>query len=63
MALNVRPEYIRAEEKYRVAGTPDEKLAALREMLATAPKHKSAEKLLKDIKQRISRLRKEHSEH
>jgi ribosome-interacting GTPase 1 len=57
MALNVRPAYTRAEEKYRAATTPEEKLQALREMLATAPKHKAAEKLLKDLKQRIARLR------
>lgn len=62
MALNVRPEYIRAEEQYKAAQTTHEKLAALREMLATAPKHKASEKLLKDIKQRISRLRQESSD-
>ena len=62
MVLNVRAEYIRAEEKYKAAQTSEEKLQALREMLATAPKHKSAQKLLKDIKQRISRLRGEQAE-
>jgi ribosome-interacting GTPase 1 len=62
MVLNVRADYIRAEEKYKAARTDEEKLAALREMLATAPKHKSAEKLLKDIKRRISRLRHECAE-
>ncbi|UCG31651.1 MAG: TGS domain-containing protein [Phycisphaerales bacterium] len=62
MVLNVRADYIRAEEKYKAARTDEEKLQALREMLATAPKHKSAEKLLKDIKQRISRLRHECAE-
>ncbi len=57
MALNVRPDYIAAEEQYRAAQTPEEKLQALRRMLATAPKHKAAEKLLKDLKQKISKLR------
>jgi hypothetical protein len=62
MVLNVRPAYLRAEQKYKAAGTTEEKLQALREMLATAPKHKSAQKLLKDLKQRISRLRNDQSE-
>lgn len=58
MPINARPEFFKAEAKYKAARTPEEQLAALREMLAVAPKHKSAEKLLKDIKTRISKLRK-----
>jgi ribosome-interacting GTPase 1 len=53
------PEYRQAEEKYRGATTPAEKLRALREMLSTIPKHKGTEKMQADIKRRISRAQEE----
>ncbi|RMG54952.1 MAG: TGS domain-containing protein [Acidobacteria bacterium] len=59
MPANLTPEYLEAEEKYRRATTPQEKLAALEEMLATIPKHKGTEKMQADIKRRISKLKKE----
>ncbi len=59
MPANLTPEYLEAEEKYRQAATPQEKLAALEEMLATIPKHKGTEKMQADIRRRISKLRKE----
>ena len=58
MPTNVTPEYERAERAYRAAATDDEKLACLRDMLSTVPKHKGTEKLQADIKRRISQLRK-----
>lgn len=58
MPTNVTPEYERAERAYRAASTDEEKLACLREMLSTVPKHKGTEKLQADIKRRISQLRK-----
>jgi len=58
MPTNVTPEYERAERAYREASTDDEKLACLRQMLSTVPKHKGTEKLQADIKRRISQLRK-----
>lgn len=54
MATNVSPGYIAAEEKFRTATTDEERLAALREMLSTVPKHKASEKLQADLKHRIS---------
>jgi len=59
MPANLTPEYLAAEEQYRQATTPQEKLAALEEMLATIPKHKGTEKMQADIKRRISKLTKE----
>ncbi len=56
MPANLTPDYREAERQYRQARGPEEKLAALRRMLATIPKHKGTEKLQADIKQRISRL-------
>ncbi len=57
MALNLTPDYIEADRKYRQARSPEEKLAALEEMLRTIPKHKASEKKQSDIKRRISELR------
>ncbi len=59
MPANLTPQYLKAEERYKQAKTEPEKLLALEEMLATIPKHKGTEKLQADIKQRISRLKKE----
>jgi len=59
MATNAGVEYFLAEQKYRGAKTPEEKLAALEEMLRMAPRHKAAGNLLNQIKQKISKIRKE----
>jgi len=55
MPANLTPDYQAAEERYRQADTIDEKIEALREMLATIPKHKGTEKLQGDIKRRLSK--------
>lgn len=57
MPTNVTIEYQKAEKKFFEAGTLEEKLKALREMLATSPSHKGAEKLRKQIKERIARFK------
>ncbi|MCX7732995.1 MAG: 50S ribosome-binding GTPase [candidate division WOR-3 bacterium] len=62
MPANLTPEYKQAEEKFRQAKTPEEKLICLEEMLATIPKHKGTEKMQADIKSRIARIRRELSE-
>jgi len=59
MTTNAGPEYREAEARFRVAVTPQEKLAALEEMLRLVPKHKGTEKLCADLKSRISRLKQE----
>jgi hypothetical protein len=56
MPANLSPEYIKLDEKLRVAREPQEKLALLREMLRAIPKHKGTEKMQADIKRRISKL-------
>src|SRR5690606_26196226 len=58
MPANLTPDYEKAEQRYREAATDEEKLAALREMLSTIPKHKGTEKLQADLKRRISQFRK-----
>ena len=56
MPTNVTPEYKKAEEAYRKAQGPKERLDCLKEMLRTIPKHKGTEHLQADIKSRIKQL-------
>ncbi len=57
MPANLPPQYSKAEEEYRKATSPADKLAALRELFRLLPKHKGTEKLQSDLKQKISRAR------
>lgn len=57
MPANLTAQFKKAEERYKAAGTDEEKLAALEEMLREIPKHKGTEHLQGDIKKRISKLR------
>ncbi len=59
MPANLTPQYRKAEEAYRRATSAEEELAALEAMLAEMPKHKGTEKLQSDIKQKVSKARKE----
>ena len=59
MPTNVTPEYKKAEEAYRKAREPGERLDCLREMLRTIHKHKGTEHLQADIKTRIKELTEE----
>lgn len=57
MPANLTADFLKARERFRAAQTPDEKLAALEEMLTTIPKHKGTDKMQADIKRRIAKLR------
>lgn len=57
MAVNASPMYQKAEERYRCAATPQEKLDALQEMLRLVPKHKASEKVQQQIKERIKKTK------
>lgn len=59
MAANLTPQYLKAEEAYRRAATSEEELKWLEVMLREMPKHKASEKLQADLKQKISRAKKE----
>ncbi|MDR7485568.1 MAG: GTPase [Armatimonadota bacterium] len=59
MPANLTPEYLAADRKFKEATTPQDKLAALEEMLAVIPKHKGTEKMQADLKRRIAKLRAE----
>ena len=56
MPANLSPEYKRAEQAYRAAQDERERLAHLKEMLRTIPKHKGTEHLQADLKSRIKQL-------
>jgi len=49
-------KYVATEAKYQKAKTISEKIEALREMIAVAPSHKSAENLQLMLKQRLAKL-------
>lgn len=57
MPANLTPQYIEAEQKFRAAKTPQEKMKALEEMMATIPKHKGTEKLQAMIKTKMAKLK------
>lgn len=59
MPTNVTPEYKKAEEAYRNAREPKDRLDCLKQMLSTIPKHKGTEHLQADIKSRIKDLTEE----
>jgi ribosome-interacting GTPase 1 len=56
MPTNVTPEYRKAEEAFRKARDPQDRLQCLKEMLRTIPKHKGTEHVQADIKTRIKQL-------
>ena len=56
MPANLTPEYKAAEAAFRQAREPKERLACLKDMLRTIPKHKGTDHLQADIKTRIKQL-------
>jgi ribosome-interacting GTPase 1 len=62
MPANLTPEYRKAEQEYKAASRPDERLACLQRMLSVMPKHKGTDKLQGDIKRRIALLKKGQQE-
>jgi GTPase involved in cell partitioning and DNA repair len=56
---NLTPDYLAAEQIYKRAETPQEKIGALERMFAVLPKHKGTEKMQADIKRRLSEARRD----
>jgi hypothetical protein len=56
MPVNAGYEYFNAEKKYLAAQTMEEKITALEEMIRAAPKHKSSENFVSELKNRLRRL-------
>jgi len=57
MPANLTPEFKKARERFRVAQSRQDRLAALEEMLTTIPKHKGTDKMRADLTRRIAKLR------
>lgn len=59
MAANLTPQYLKAEDNYRRAQTPEEELKWLQIMFAEIPKHKASEKMQMMLKTKMSDVRKD----
>jgi len=59
MPANLPPQYFEAEKRYRSAREPEEKIAALEEMLAIMPHHKGTDRLHAVLRQKIAKLSQE----
>ena len=57
MPVNPTVHFQKAEEEYLQADTSEEQLIALQKMLSLCPKHKGTEKLQKQIKTKIAKLK------
>lgn len=56
-STNQSPFYIKAEKNFLGAGTPEDKIKFLEEMIKECPKHKSSEKMLANLKTRYKKLK------
>ena len=56
MPANLTPQYLAAEQAFKEAGTIEEKIHCLEEMLRVIPKHKGTDHLQGDLKKRLSKL-------
>jgi len=56
MPANLPPQYFEAEKRFRSAKSPEEKIAAVEEMLAIMPKHKGTDHLRAELRTRIAKL-------
>jgi uncharacterized protein len=59
MPANLTPQYLKAEEDYRRATTPEEELRCLQVMLQEIPKHKGTDHLQASLKSKVAKLRRE----
>jgi len=57
MPVNANPDFVQAEDRYHKAKTDEERLEALEEMLTKAPKHKSSENFVANLKTRYKKLK------
>lgn len=57
MPANLTPQYLEAEQRYRQAKTPAEKIACLEDMLRVIPKHKGTDKMRADLRRRLSKFK------
>ena len=56
MPINAGYEYINAEKEYLNAKTTSDRIRCLEEMIKVAPKHKSSENFLSELKKRLKKF-------
>jgi len=56
MPVNAGPEYSHAEKEYLSAKSLEDRIIFLKEMIRTAPKHKSSENFVAELKNRLRRF-------
>lgn len=59
MPTNLPPEAVEAEERYRAATSPAEKITTLEAFISKIPKHKGTDKLRADLRRKLSKLKNE----
>ncbi len=59
MPANLTQQYLKAEEAYRQASSPEEELKCLQVMLQEIPKHKGTDHLQASLKSKVAKLKKE----
>ena len=59
MPANLTQQYLKAEQQYRQASTPEEELVCLQAMLREIPKHKGTDHLQAQLKQKIAKAKKD----
>lgn len=57
MPTNLPPDFYEVEKRFRLAKSPEEKIACLEEMLSIIPKHKGTDHIRADYRRQISKLR------
>jgi small GTP-binding protein len=57
MPTNLPPDYYEVEKRFRLAKSPEEKIACLEEMLSIIPKHKGTDHIRADYRRQISKLK------
>lgn len=57
MPTNLPPDYYKAEERFRAATSPSDKVSHLEEMLSIVPKHKGTDHLRADLRKKLSKLK------
>src|SRR5436189_5201292 len=59
MAVNLTPQYHKAEAEFKKAQTAEERLECLKKMYQLVPKHKASEKLQAELKTKLSEAKEE----
>ena len=59
MPTNLSPQCLAARRKYMESKTPNEKIESLREYISLVPRHKGTERLLRQLRSKLSKLEEE----